>query len=94
MQITICLGDSCHLKGTRPVAEQLQKLIAENGLKDEIDLAGTFCMGRCSPLQSSSASYRTATDATCCPPLSILHLLSAYFISSRKAGNCGLCPPA
>ena len=47
MQITICLGDSCHLKGTRPVAEQLQKLIAENGLKDEIDLAGTFCMGKC-----------------------------------------------
>ena len=47
MQITICLGDSCHLKGTRPVAEQLQKLIAENGLKDEIDLAGAFCMGKC-----------------------------------------------
>ena len=47
MQITICLGDSCHLTGTRPVAEQLQKLIAENGLKDEIDLAGAFCMGKC-----------------------------------------------
>lgn len=47
MRITVCLGDSCHLKGTRRVAEQLQKLIAENGLKDEIDLTGTFCMNRC-----------------------------------------------
>ena len=47
MQITICLGDSCHLKGTRPVAEQLQKLIAENDLKDDIDLGGTFCLGKC-----------------------------------------------
>ena len=47
MQITVCLGDSCHLKGTRRVAEQLQKLIAENGLKDEIDLTGAFCMGKC-----------------------------------------------
>ena len=47
MRITICLGDSCHLKGTRRVAEQLQKLIAENDLKDEIDLGGTFCMGKC-----------------------------------------------
>ena len=47
MRITVCLGDSCHLKGTRQVAERLQALIAENGLKDEIDLTGAFCMGRC-----------------------------------------------
>ena len=47
MRITVCLGDSCHLKGTRRVAERLQALIAENGLKDEIDLSGTFCMGKC-----------------------------------------------
>jgi len=47
MRISICLGDSCHLKGTRRVAETLQKLIAENGLKDEIDLTGSFCMGHC-----------------------------------------------
>ena len=47
MKITVCLGDSCHLKGTRRVAETLQKLIAENGLKDEIDLGGTFCLGKC-----------------------------------------------
>ena len=47
MRITSCLGDSCHLKGTRRVAETLQKLIAENDLKDEIDLSGAFCMGKC-----------------------------------------------
>ena len=47
MRITVCLGDCCHLKGTRRVAETLQRLIAENGLKDEIDLTGAFCMGRC-----------------------------------------------
>ena len=47
MRITICLGDSCHLKGTRRVAETLQLLIAEHDLMDEIDLTGTFCMGRC-----------------------------------------------
>lgn len=47
MKITVCLGDSCHLKGTRRVAEQLQKLIAESDLKDDIDLGGTFCLGKC-----------------------------------------------
>ena len=47
MKITVCIGSSCHIKGSRSVVEQLQYLINENGLKDEVALAGTFCMGRC-----------------------------------------------
>ena len=47
MKITVCIGSSCHLKGSRQVVEQLQYLIAENNLKDKIELAGTFCMGKC-----------------------------------------------
>lgn len=47
MKITVCIGSSCHLKGSRQVVEQLQCLIAERDKKDEVDLAGTFCMGRC-----------------------------------------------
>ncbi|MGI5825483.1 MAG: (2Fe-2S) ferredoxin domain-containing protein [Bacillota bacterium] len=47
MKITVCIGSSCHLKGSRQVVEQLQQLVADNNLKDEIDLAGTFCMNKC-----------------------------------------------
>jgi NADH:ubiquinone oxidoreductase subunit E len=47
MKITVCIGSSCHLKGSREVVEELQQLIAENDLKDKIDLCGTFCMGNC-----------------------------------------------
>ena len=47
MKITVCIGSSCHIKGSRPVVEQLQKLIAENELGDRIELGGTFCMGKC-----------------------------------------------
>ncbi len=47
MKITVCIGSSCHLKGSRQVVEGLQKLIADNGLKDSVELAGTFCMGNC-----------------------------------------------
>lgn len=47
MKITVCIGSSCHLKGSRYVVESLQKLIAENGVEDKVELAGTFCMGRC-----------------------------------------------
>lgn len=47
MKIVVCIGSSCHLKGARQVVEELQFLIAENNLKDKIDLSGTFCMGNC-----------------------------------------------
>ena len=47
MIIQICVGSSCHLKGSRQVVENLQYLIAENNLKDKVELGGTFCMGKC-----------------------------------------------
>lgn len=47
MKVTVCIGSSCHLKGSRSVVEDLQFLIAENNLKDKVDLGGTFCMGKC-----------------------------------------------
>lgn len=47
MKITVCIGSSCHIKGSRQVVEQLQYLIAENKLDDKVELGGTFCMGKC-----------------------------------------------
>ena len=47
LKITVCIGSSCHIKGSRQVVEQLQALIAENNLADKVELGGTFCMGKC-----------------------------------------------
>lgn len=47
MKVTVCIGSSCHIKGSRQVVESFQKLIAENNLSDKVELSGTFCMGRC-----------------------------------------------
>ena len=47
MKITVCIGSSCHLKGSRQVVEGLQKLIAENALGDKVELGATFCLGKC-----------------------------------------------
>lgn len=46
-KLTVCIGSSCHLKGSRQVVEEFQRLIAENNVKDKVELNGTFCMGRC-----------------------------------------------
>lgn len=47
MTITVCIGSSCHLKGSKVVIEQLQELIEQNNLKDKVELKGSFCMGNC-----------------------------------------------
>ncbi len=47
MKITVCIGSSCHLKGSHQVVEKLQELIARNDLDKKVELAGTFCMDRC-----------------------------------------------
>ena len=47
MKITVCIGSSCHIKGSRQVVETLNRLIKENDLKEKVELVGTFCLGKC-----------------------------------------------
>jgi NADH:ubiquinone oxidoreductase subunit E len=47
VKITVCIGSSCHIKGSRQVVEQLQDLIAKHNVGDRVELSGTFCMGKC-----------------------------------------------
>ena len=47
MKVTVCIGSSCHIKGSRNIVEALQNLIEENNLTDKIELGGTFCLGKC-----------------------------------------------
>ena len=47
MKVTVCIGSSCHIKGSRQVVETFQNLIKKNGLSDKVELAGMFCMGKC-----------------------------------------------
>ena len=47
IKVTVCIGSSCHIKGSRQVVEKLRVKIAEQNLGDKVELAGTFCMGKC-----------------------------------------------
>ena len=50
MIIQICVGSSCHIKGSADIVELLQKAVAENHLESEVTLAGSFCIGKCNPV--------------------------------------------
>ena len=47
MIIQICVGSSCHLKGSAEIVELFQNAIAEHQLESMITLAGSFCIGKC-----------------------------------------------
>lgn len=47
MIVQVCIGSSCHLKGSREIVELMRKAIAENQLEDQVTLAGSFCLGKC-----------------------------------------------
>ena len=47
LKVTVCIGSSCHLKGSRQVVEALREMIEDNDVGDKVDIAGTFCLGQC-----------------------------------------------
>lgn len=47
MTVKICVGSSCHLKGSYNVIQAFQRMIENENLQDEVTLKAAFCMGRC-----------------------------------------------
>lgn len=47
MKITVCIGSSCHVKGSHQVVRTLQQLIRDHHLDNQVQLAGTFCLSNC-----------------------------------------------
>jgi NADH:ubiquinone oxidoreductase subunit E len=47
ININICIGSGCHLKGSYNVIKEMQKYIDEKELSDTIKINGSFCLGNC-----------------------------------------------
>ncbi|MBQ2366745.1 MAG: NAD(P)H-dependent oxidoreductase subunit E [Bacteroidaceae bacterium] len=46
--VQICVGSSCHLKGSQDIIELFESALAENKIEsDEVVLTGSFCIGKC-----------------------------------------------
>ncbi|MFC1504528.1 (2Fe-2S) ferredoxin domain-containing protein [Spirochaetota bacterium] len=45
--VTVCVGSSCHIKGSRDVILKFDELLVKHGLKNKVELKGSFCMERC-----------------------------------------------
>ena len=45
--IQVCVGSSCHLKGSQDIVELLESAVAEYHVEDDVVLSGSFCIGKC-----------------------------------------------
>ncbi len=48
VELTVCIGTSCHLRGSEKVIRIFKKMISKNKLENSINLKGSFCLGKCS----------------------------------------------
>ena len=45
--VQICVGSSCHLKGSQEIVELFENAIKEYNIENEVILSGSFCIGKC-----------------------------------------------
>ena len=45
--VQVCVGSSCHLKGSQDIVELLEEAVAEHHIEDDVVLMGSFCIGKC-----------------------------------------------
>ena len=45
--VQVCIGSSCHIKGSQEIVEKMQDAVSLYGLEDEVVLSGSFCTGKC-----------------------------------------------
>lgn len=47
MTIAVCLGSSCHVKGSKDIVEMLKVAVRTHGLEKKVKLSGSVCFGMC-----------------------------------------------
>lgn len=47
MDIQVCIGSVCHLKGSYEIINKLEKLLEDNKLEDKAKIKAAFCLGQC-----------------------------------------------
>lgn len=47
MNIKVCVGSSCHLKGSYDVIQTLKDILKKYDVEDLVELQASFCLGHC-----------------------------------------------
>ena len=66
MELKVCVGSSCHLRGSEMVVQTFQQIIEKEKLSSQVQLKGSFCMGECTEedvgVHFNGQAYRTTPE--------------------------------
>ncbi len=48
MNVKVCVGSSCHLKGSYDVIQAFKDVLKKYDVEDLVELQASFCLGHCS----------------------------------------------
>lgn len=61
MDINICVGSSCHLKGSYDIIQLMKEAIEKHQLESKVNLSAAFCLGHC----TDGVSVKINEDTIC-----------------------------
>jgi NADH:ubiquinone oxidoreductase subunit E len=47
IELSVCVGSACHIKGSYNIINIFQQVIEEHNLSDKVELKAIFCLGHC-----------------------------------------------
>ncbi len=47
MDILVCIGSSCHVRGSYEIMNSLKSMVDENNLHNQVEIKVAFCLGYC-----------------------------------------------
>ena len=47
MKISVCIGSSCHRRGSYQIYKEFKRLVDENSLGESVEVASAFCFDKC-----------------------------------------------
>lgn len=45
--VSVCVGSSCHLKGSYNIINLLKEAVEKNQLDEKVEVKAAFCLGKC-----------------------------------------------
>ena len=84
MEVFICVGSSCHLKGSYNIINAFQKLIEEHKLEDKVELKASFCLGHCTDGVSTKINGKFVDHVS---PENAVEIFNKYVLEPIQYGN-------
>lgn len=81
MDVIVCIGSGCHLKGSHQVIERLLMLIEEHGLESKVRVKAAFCRGKCQKGVAMSIDDKEILNVS---PATIDAIFDEYIIGDAK----------